>query len=207
MIAQAGQRSAGEVPDRLRLGLQFDPAPLAAEVEALPAGAWIPHFNKAVHEGEWSGVTLRGPDGDASRIYPDPTGTRPIRDTAMLSSCPATGQLLAGLRCPVVIARFLALGPGALIRPHQDEGLGFEAGTVRLHFPVVSAREVAFELAGSPVVMEPGECWYLDFRRTHAAANRSAQRRVHLVVDCTVDEWLTEVFREAVGVIPVTHSR
>ncbi|MGO9910433.1 MAG: hypothetical protein ACLPQS_04610 [Acidimicrobiales bacterium] len=110
MTGQAGQRFAGEVPDRLRLGIQFDPAPLAAEVDALPTLAWIPHFNKAVHEGEWSGVTLRGPDGDARRIYPDPTGTRPISDTAMLASCTATRQLLSGLRCPVLIARFLALG-------------------------------------------------------------------------------------------------
>ena len=107
------------------------------------------------------------------------------------------------MRCPVLIARFLALGPGARILAHHDEGLGFDAGTARLHVPLASAPEVTFELDGVPVAMAPGECWYLDFRRPHAAANSSAVRRIHLVVDCLVDPWLTSVFAEALEAPPL----
>lgn len=188
-----------DVPDRMRLGLRFDPRPLAAEAEALPTSAWVPHFNKAVHEGEWAGVTLRGPDGDAGRIYPDPTDSRPVRDTPVLAACPASARLLAGLACGVAIARFLSLGPGARIRPHRDEGLGFDAGTVRLHLPLTTNQDVTFELDGTPVAMAPGECWYLDLRRPHAVTNRSTRRRIHLVVDCHVDVWLQAVFAEALA--------
>jgi hypothetical protein len=188
-----------EVPDRLRLGIRFDAGVMAAEAAALPAGAWIPHFNKMVHEGEWCGVSLRGPGGDARRIYPDPTDSQPVADTPALAACPEVARSLAALACPVRMARFLSLGPGSQIHPHNDEGLGFDAGSVRLHVPLQSTPEVTFELDGTPVPMAPGECWYLDLRRPHAAANRSASRRVHLVIDCRVDEWLTGVFADALA--------
>lgn len=189
------------VPATLRVGaLDVDPEPLAREAVAVEQSApFVRHFNLAVHEGEWSGATLRGPDGDPRQIYPDPTGTKPIADSPLLAACPETAAFLARLRCPVQIARYLVLGPGSLIRPHNDEGLGFDAGIVRLHVPLVSAPEVCFELDGAPVPMAPGECWYLDFRLPHAVRNESQVRRIHLVVDCEVDDWLTDVFASAVA--------
>jgi len=189
------------VPDRLRLGLQFDADSIASEMEELSPAAWIPHFNKAIHEGEWSGVTLRGPGGDGRRIYPDPTGIQPVADTSILDACPVVAKAIASMQCPVVIARFLSLGPGSVLRPHRDDGLGFDAGTVRLHVPVVSDPEVTFELGGSPVAMALGECWYLDFRQPHSARNRSGRRRVHLVLDCGVNQWLTAVFADALAAL------
>jgi Aspartyl/Asparaginyl beta-hydroxylase len=183
-----------QVPDRLLLALPFDAAAIATEAAAMPQAAWIPHFNLAVHDGGWFGITLRGPGGDASRIYPDPTGTMPVADTPMLARCPAVRRGLANLGCPVLIARFLSLEPGGHIRPHHDDGLSFLAGTVRLHVPILSAPEVTFELDGRPVAMGDGECWYLDFEKTHAASNRSSRRRIHLVIDCEVNAWLTDVF-------------
>ena len=41
---------------RIRLPLLFDPAPLQADVAALPADDWVPHFNTSYYEGDWSGV-------------------------------------------------------------------------------------------------------------------------------------------------------
>lgn len=189
------------VPDRLRLGLRFDADAIAAEIAEVSPASWIPHFNKVIHEGEWSGVTLRGPGGDAGRIYPDQTGTQPVADTPVLDGCPIVAKAIASLQCPVLIARFLSLGPGSVLHPHSDEGLGFDAGTVRLHVPVVSDPEVTFELGGSPVTMALGECWYLDLRKPHSASNGSGRQRVHLVLDCRVDQWLTAVFAQALTAI------
>jgi len=187
------------VPDRLRLPLQFEVAPLLTEAEAISSAAWVPHFNKRVHEGTWCGVTLRGPGGEAHRIYPDPTGQLPVADTPLLAHCPAAAAALSTLRCPVLIARFLDLGPGSTIHPHHDEGLGYDAGTVRLHVPLSGGPDVTFQLDGVPVAMAPGDCWYLDFRRPHAAANGSDRRRIHLVLDCRVDDWLTGLFARALA--------
>ncbi|HEY7281683.1 MAG TPA: aspartyl/asparaginyl beta-hydroxylase domain-containing protein, partial [Actinomycetota bacterium] len=49
---------------------------------------------------------------------------------------------------------------------------------------------------GTRVDMAPGECWYMDFTKTHAVANRGTEPRVNLVVDCTVNDWLTRALEE-----------
>ena len=187
------------LPDRLRLPLEFDSAAMAAEVVSLPHRVWIPHFNKAIHAGEWSGVALRSIGGDPMRIYPDPTGTFEFADTALLAACPAIGRALSALQCPLTTVRLLALGAGSEIKEHDDDRLGYDDGSVRLHIPIVSAPGVEFTLAGRPVIMAVGECWYLDLRLPHRAINRSNVRRVHLAVDCQVNGWLRGVFTDALG--------
>lgn len=187
------------MPAVLRLPLDFDTQAMAAEAQALPEQVWIPHFNKAIHAGEWSGVALRSIGGDPTKIYPDPTGSLEFADTSILAACPAIAAALSVLSCPLTTVRLLALGPGAEIREHHDDRLGFEDGDVRLHIPIATGPGVTFNLAGHPVDMGVGECWYLDLRLPHRAANHSTKRRVHLAIDCKVDDWLRSVFRDATG--------
>jgi len=56
----------------IRLPLRFDAAPLQADVAALPAEDWVPHFNTRYYQGDWSGVGLRTIGGGARELYPDP---------------------------------------------------------------------------------------------------------------------------------------
>ena len=49
---------------------------------------------------------------------------------------------------------------------------------------------VSFTLDGEPIDLRPGQWWYLDLDRTHAAANHGSTDRIHLVVDGLVDEAL-----------------
>jgi hypothetical protein len=170
---------------------------MASEVEAIPEHVWIPHFNKAIHSGDWSGAALRSIGGDPTRIYPDPTGNMEFADTALLASCPAVGRAVSSLRCPLTSVRLLVLGPGAEIREHNDDRLGYTDGDLRLHIPIVTAPGVDFTLGGLPVVMGLGECWYLDLRLPHRAVNHSTVRRVHLAIDCKVNPWLEGVFQDA----------
>jgi hypothetical protein len=186
------------VPAVLRLPLDFDAEAMSADVRDLPEQVWIPHFNKAIHAGDWSGVALRSIGGDPTLIYPDPTGKLEFADTWLLAACPAIGRALSVLRCPVTTVRLLALGTGSEIREHHDDRLGYGDGEVRLHIPVVTAPGVEFSLSGQPIHMDQGECWYLDLRLPHRAINHSAVRRVHLAVDCRVNPWLEGVFRAAV---------
>lgn len=178
-------------PDRRRLPeLDVDPVPLAAEASALPPHAWIPHFNRAIYTGDWSGVALRALDGDPGRLYPAmglPGVGQVWAPTPWLAACPATAAVLASLPFPVTSARFLCLGPGAEIRPHRDPGLGAAHGEARLHLALVSGPEVTFSVAGDPVELRPGECWYLDLDREHTAANAGTAPRLHLVVDAVLD--------------------
>ena len=68
--------------------------------------------------------------------------------------------------------------------------LDFEDGEVRLHIPVITNPDLEFILAGNRVVMQEGECWYLNVNQPHSVNNRGTTDRIHLVVDCVVNDWL-----------------
>ena len=42
--------------------------------------------------------------------------------------------------------------------------------------------------------MKEGECWYCNFDIQHEVYNRGKETRVHLIIDCIVNDWLTNVF-------------
>lgn len=189
--------SSRPMPDRLRLPFRFDVAGLQADLAGMTAEDWLPHFNTRNYVGEWSGVPLRAIGGAANRLYPDPTGLGRYEDTPLLARCPAFREVLTTLKCPIGSARLLKLASGARIREHTDYNLGFEDGEVRLHVPIVTHPDVAFFLAGRRVVLLPGECWYLNVNLPHRVENPSDTDRVHLVLDCVVDDWLRAAFEQA----------
>lgn len=190
------------VPDRVRLPLSFDAPALAAEALALPAEAWVPHFNQDIYEGDWAGVALRSVGGVDTQLYPDPAAQAPFADTPTLGRCPAHRRALDQFRCPLLAARLLALAPGAVINEHRDYRLGWEDGEIRVHIAVLTSPEVEFVLAGHRVELAAGEPWYLDLNLPHRVANRSAVNRIHLVVDCVVDDWLKRIMASAIGIVP-----
>jgi quercetin dioxygenase-like cupin family protein len=186
------------VPDRVRLPLTFDAPSLAAEALALGADAWVLHFNQSIYEGEWAGVALRSVGGRPTQLYPDPAAEAPFADTETLERCPEFRRALAQFHCPLLAARLLALAPGAVINEHRDYRLGWEDGEIRIHVPVITDPGVEFLLNGHPVQLAAGESWYLNLNLPHRVANRSSVNRIHLVVDCVVDEWLMSLMRGVV---------
>ncbi len=173
--------------DRFRLPLTFDAAALRADLEALSAEGWIPHFNSGFYDGDWSGVVLRGPADGADSLIATADA---FADTPLLALCPAIRAVLATLHCPLRSVRLLRLGPGGVIREHRDYDLGYDRGEARLHVPVTTNPDVAFHLRNRPVAMAPGETWYLDLSQPHRVVNGGATDRIHLVIDAGVNDWL-----------------
>jgi len=184
------QMSTSHLPKAHRLAFQFDPARLQADMDALAPAEWVPHFNKGYYEKEWSGVALRSVGGHPTQLYPDPTAHGAFADTEVLARCPYLAEVLATFKCPLTAVRLLKLGMGARIREHRDYNLGYEDGEIRLHIPVRTHPDVDFFLAGERLSLHEGECWYLDLNLPHRLENRSPLDRVHLVIDCVVDDWL-----------------
>jgi hypothetical protein len=182
----------------IRLPLEFDPAALRADVDALSADDWIPHFNTSYYTGEWSGVALRSIGGVSGKIYPDPNPTGSWEDTEILKRCAALSNSVDAFDCEKLSVRLLRLGPGASVREHTDYHLGFDDGEVRFHVPVTTNREAEFLLEGRPIPMQPGETWYVDFTLKHSVANHGAEPRVHLLVDCVVNDWIREILSAGV---------
>lgn len=187
-----------------RLDLHFPSEPLLREANSIAPAQWARHFNTAYHDGGWQGVALRAIDGDATRLFSDPTRRATIVDTPLLETCPAIQAALRQFCCPLRDVRLLRLAPGSHIREHRDDDLRFEQGEARLHVPLLTHPLVEFYVDDQRVMMEAGECWYLDLSRPHRVRNASPIARIHLVIDCEVNDWLREQI--ARGDIPVREA-
>lgn len=181
----------------LKLPLTFDPQGLKADLNQISADEWVRHFNDQYYEGEWSGVALRAVEGASRQLYSDPGKDEAFTDTPVLARCPSLQRALAALECPVKSARLLKLGAGARIIEHRDYNLSLDDGEVRLHVAITTNPLVDFYLNGERVVMNPGECWYINANLPHKVENRSDSDRVHLVIDCKVDDWLRSLAASA----------
>jgi len=178
----------------LKLPLAFDAGRLRADLDNISPAEWVAHFNDRYYEGDWSAVALRSVGGAVNQIYPDPTAQSAFADTPILARCPNIQEALGRFECPLQSARLLRLTPGSRIREHRDYKLGYEDGEIRIHVPVTSNPEVEFYLDGERVVMNEGECWYINFNLPHQVENRGGTDRIHLVVDCVVNDWVREKF-------------
>ena len=174
-----------------KLPFRFNPTRLKADLANIPPDAWIAHFNIHCYQGDWSGAALRSAGGVATQIYPDRmTAEESYANTALLDACPYFQEVLTNFKCPTEAVRLLKLTAGSQIREHRDYKLGYEDGEVRIHIPVVTCPEVEFFLAGETLEMNEGEAWYINVNLPHRVENRSSIDRVHLVIDCVVNDWL-----------------
>lgn len=187
------------LPDRVRLPLRLDPAALAVDLAALEGEPWIRHFVPQNYEGEWSVLPLRAPAGETypSRLIHALPDVTEFVDTPFLARAPHFRQALGLFGCPLRLVRLMRLAAGSAIKPHEDNGLDLESGFARIHIPIRTGPEVAFLLNDRPVPMTPGSAWYLRLSDPHSVDNRGASDRVHLVVDCVVNDWLMETLRAA----------
>jgi hypothetical protein len=188
-----------DLPDRLRLPLAFDAGRLAEEVAQIAEDDWIAHFVPDHYEGGWSILPLRCKRGATHPILmavSDPSATE-FDDTPWLIRSPFLQEVLGAFPCPLLSVRLMRLDPGSRIKPHSDHDLDAVLGQARLHVPVTSNPDVAFWLNGTRAVMQPGETWYLRLSDTHSIDNQGTTARVHLVIDCKVDDSLAAMLASA----------
>lgn len=178
-----------------RLQLSFNLQAAQLQVQALTQ-PWSAHFNTKHYEGEWNVLSLRGPGGDSDNILPDALNDEEYSNTSLMDACPAVKDLLNSIECPVLSVRLLNLKSGAIIKPHRDHELAFEKGEARLHFPVFTNHKVEFYIEDEQVRMQEGECWYINANLTHRVANNGSTDRIHLVIDCKVNDWLKALFEK-----------
>ncbi|SDH59275.1 Aspartyl/Asparaginyl beta-hydroxylase [Pedobacter terrae] len=150
---------------------------------------WINHFNTAHYQGSWTVFPLRTPGG-ADSIIPDLGAADHYQDHPNMLLFPAVKQLINEMRCEIMAVRLLNLAAGAVIKQHCDADLAFEKGEARLHFPLQTNPDVAFYVNNDRVIMNEGECWYINANLPHRVTNFGHSDRIHLVVDCKVNSWL-----------------
>ena len=177
-----------------KLPLNFDVARLQQDLSQLQDSYWLKHINRRVHDGGWTALPLRAVDGeagDATVVEMDPER---YQSTPYLEQSEYLQEVLAGFDCTLVSARLMSLKAGEEIRRHTDMDLCFEDGCVRLHIPIQTHPDVTFLINDQPVHFAEGECWYMNANYPHQVSNNSEIDRVHLVIDCIVNDWLAELF-------------
>jgi hypothetical protein len=185
------------LPDRIRLPMVFDPAPLAADLAAFDEKDWTRHFVRDNYEGDWSALPLRAAVGE----------THPIRmigqqrleldfvDTALLARAPGLAAALARFQCSLKAVRLMRLAAGSAIKEHVDLDIDAADGWARIHVPILTSDGVVFLLAGRRVEMAPGSVWCLRLAEPHAVTNCGVEPRIHLVIDAVVNDWLAQMLR------------
>jgi hypothetical protein len=176
-----------------KLALPFDVKVTKAELLTAEE-VWQPHLNTYHYSGSWAVLALRSPGGDHKNIVPELMGKHnEYRDNIYMEHFASVKKLLLNFGCPIMSVRFLNLRAGAIIKEHTDAELAFEKGEARLHFPVITNREVAFYCENDRIFLEEGECWYLNANLPHRVTNNSNKDRIHLVIDCEVNDWLVNM--------------
>lgn len=181
--------------DYFQLPFTFDGEKMQEEVGRFTEEDWIPHFNKGYYSGDWSAIPLRSIEGNARSIFPDPTGTKSYADTIHMQNNNYLREVVNSFKCDKIDVRLLRLKAGSVIKEHRDFGLAFEDGEVRLHVPITTNPNLEFYLNQQRVVMNVGECWFLNFNYHHRVSNLGDTDRIHLVIDCKVNEWLASFFK------------
>lgn len=182
-----------ELPIDVRLARTFDTARLKSDLEIAQN-----HFKTAsqsgpYHDGSWKGISLRSIDGNYKNSIAFVEGGY-YQDTLVLDFCPYFKEILNSFPFTINIARLLFLPPNKKIGEHKDSAFSWRKGLVRLHIPIITHEDVIMNISGKRCQWKEGEFWFGDFHQPHSLHNQSDITRVHLVIDCMVDDALLALF-------------
>ena len=172
----------------LQLPIRFDAELLAAEVNALPPSAWMPHPQHIPGNEAVPLVSAGGGMND------DLEGA--MAPTEQLQRCPYVMALMGELDGVWGRSRLMGLGAGSEVPPHVDVHYYWRTH-LRIHIPVITNPGVLFTCGGETVHMAPGECWVFDSFAPHDVQNTGSERRIHLVLDTVGNEHLWDLIEQA----------
>ncbi len=180
--------------------IEFDPERLRADYQNIQdSPAWTKHHDYTIANPEdWTAIPLTSETGAAGSAddlrYWKGMKNKP---TEILKACPYYQEVIAGFKTEVIRARLLKLKAGTVIHEHRDYGqqrYSFERGWIRVHIPVITHEDVAWNLRGKKVPIHEGEAWYLNICEPHSVQNKSDIDRIHVVLDMQVNDWVRERF-------------
>ncbi|KOF02092.1 aspartyl beta-hydroxylase [Roseivirga seohaensis subsp. aquiponti] len=185
--------------DRVRLPFTFDVEKMKAEVKTLGMNEFI-YYNV---------IPLRAPAHQVDPSLPFPPPADDYADGSWtewmnipaLASTPYLTSIIDKFQehTRVTLVRVLRLAAGNEVKEHTDPTLGLEVerSVVRLTIPILVGKEVDFFLNGTPVPMQPGECWYLRLTDPHKVVNGSTTDRINLTIDMAPNDWLRDLIQKA----------
>ncbi|MFW0737994.1 aspartyl/asparaginyl beta-hydroxylase domain-containing protein [Flavobacterium sp. T12S277] len=181
-------------PSSSKLPVSFSIDKLQKEFALCENDLWTPHFNTGRYEGNWTSVSLRSQSGLINDITS--FANEGYKNTELLDRCHYFKEIMDWFQCEKEAVRLLRLGPQSEIKEHTDNDTSYEDGFFRIHVPIITNPDVFFYVDKKLVPMRMGECWYANFQLPHSVANKSAEARIHLTLDCIRNEWSDQLFTE-----------
>jgi hypothetical protein len=178
----------------IKLPFVFDKEQLVIDTNRVIKKKWVDHYNSMDYSGKWTSIALMSNGGKSTNINAFSNSTADFIPTDALDFCEYFKKILDGFLFEKTAVRLLNLGSGAEIKPHTDHCLGYENGMFRLHIPIITNSNVIFILDGQRLIMNEGECWYLNANFTHSVKNDGDKDRIHLVIDGIRNEWTDNIF-------------
>ena len=178
----------------VHLKQRFDVVQMQEEVHKLESGPWKPHYNEKKYEGSWTILPLRSINGSLENSISIQSSSlqqnMAYEDTPLLDNCTYLQSVISFFECEKMSVRLMKLDAGAVIKVHTDYDMSFEDGEARFHIPILTNDNVDFFIEDEKIPMKEGECWYLNLSLKHRVNNSGDTSRIHLVIDCKVNDWL-----------------
>jgi aspartyl/asparaginyl beta-hydroxylase len=111
-------------------------------------------------------------------------------ETSLLKQMPETRALLRGLGFRYMWARLAKLEVSAFMHEHRDYQELRNVSRLRLHIPVITNPFSSIVIDRTRIHLALGYIWKLNPIHRHAAANFGKEPRIHIILDCYVDEAL-----------------
>ncbi|RVT79585.1 aspartyl/asparaginyl beta-hydroxylase domain-containing protein [Flavobacterium sufflavum] len=184
----------------------FDKEKLVIDTNKVIKRKWIDHYNSNDYSGKWTSIALMSKGGKSSNISAFSSSAEEFIPTDILDFCDYFKEILNGFLFEKTAVRLLNLGAGAEVKPHTDHSLGYEDGMFRLHIPIITNSNVEFILDGKRLIMNEGECWYLNANFIHSVKNGGNNDRIHLVIDGIRNEWTDNLFFKEASVEEFTKT-
>ncbi|MGQ3679089.1 aspartyl/asparaginyl beta-hydroxylase domain-containing protein [Tenacibaculum discolor] len=192
-------KTSNTFSDRIKLPFNFDTTKMLEEAKALQ----LDNFEY------YDVIALRSPAHlvDTSLPFPPPAedyadgSWTDWLDTNALKKSPYLTSVIDFFKenTTVNLVRLLRLAPYSTVKEHTDPTLGLEVerSVIRLTIPILNNDNVTFYLNDTPVLMKPGECWYMRLTDPHKVINNGDEERINLTIDMIPNDWIRRVIKES----------
>lgn len=176
----------------IRVCSQLDPvghgtlAELAGEIGSIDL-PWTENYSE-YQSGGWKTLALYNGNGDSQS---NDLEDGPVMPTEVARRLPRLRELIEPSGGSLMWARLLRLDPGACLWEHTDYGAANlrRDRRVRLHLPLVTNPRAVLVFPSHTVHMRAGHWWKLSpDEERHGACNFGDQPRLHVILDCYLDE-------------------
>lgn len=139
-------------------------------------------------------ATLLNPTGEQENF--DYKDCKEPKATPLLRKLPSLASFLESGELNIMGARLLRIDPGTFFHEHRDFVYMEKIQRYRLHLPLITNDQAFITSPGINVHFQRGFLWKLDPKATvHSACNFGTAPRIHLMLDCYVNDNLAKLLQ------------